>query len=380
MLNHFPFRFRRKMTNKSPRHVISSSTSSDAPDSPALNTSIANENDTTLIANKFSNITLAEREERQKALDRLEILKTVGTGSYGRVLVAQDRESSVYYALKIFSITHVVQSRQVEHVKSEKEILSGINHPFIICLHWTHHSDQFLYMLLDYVPGGELFTYMRKRGTFDLKSSLFYISEITLAFEYLHSLQIVYRDLKPENILLDAEGHVKLVDFGFAKKILNKTFTTCGTPDYLSPELFKGTGHHKSTDWWSLGILLFEMLTGYTPFNPNQNEIEIPSRVLAGRISWPRTIDDVTKSFIKKLLIQNADKRLGAGKNGSREVKEQAIFSSIKWDDVYARKLKPPIVPPLEHPGDTSCFDEYKEDWRSVPFASDKDLDLFADF
>ena len=101
---------------------------------------------------------------------------------------------------------------------------------------------------------------------------------------------------------------------------------------------------------------------------------------MAGRISWPRTFDDVTKSFIKKLLIQNADKRLGAGKNGSREVKEQAIFSSIKWDDVYARKLKPPIVPPLEHPGDTSCFDEYKEDWRSVPFASDKDLDLFADF
>ncbi|UJR26059.1 hypothetical protein I4U23_007405 [Adineta vaga] len=235
-------------------------------------------------------------------------------------------------------------------------------------------------MLLDYIPGGELFTYMRKRGTFDLKASLFYISEITLAFEYLHSIQIVYRDLKPENILLDSEGHVKLVDFGFAKKILNKTFTTCGTPDYLSPELFKGTGHNKSTDWWSLGILLFEMLTGFTPFNPNQNEIEIPSRVLAGRISWPHMIEDTTKSFIKKLLNQNADKRLGAGKNGSREVKEQAIFSSIKWDDVYARKLKPPIVPVLEHPGDTSCFDQYKEDWRTAPFASDKELDLFDDF
>lgn len=117
-----------------------------------------------------------------------------------------------------------------------------------------------------------------------------------------------------------------------------------------------------------------------TPFNPNQNESEIPSRVLAGRISWPRTIDETTKAFIKKLLIQNADKRLGSGRHGSREVKEQPFFASIKWDDVYARKLKPPIVPNVQHPGDTSCFDQYKEDWRSVPFASDKELELFADF
>lgn len=184
---------------------------------------------------------------------------------------------------------------------------------------------------------------------------------------------------------------------GFAKKILNKTFTTCGTPDYLSPELFKGTGHNKSTDWWSLGILLFEMLAGgmkykkivllvisaftlVTPFNPNQNESEIPARVLAGRITWPRTIDETTKAFIKKLLNPNPDKRLGAGRNGSKEVKEQPFFASIKWDDVFARKLKPPIVPTVQHPGDTSCFDQYKEDWRSAPFASDKELELFADF
>jgi hypothetical protein len=132
--------------------------------------------------------------------------------------------------------------------------------------------------------------------------------------------------------------------------------------------------------------LLFEILFIYllfiivTPFNPNQSEIEIPSRVLAGRILWPRIIDETTKAFIKKLLIQNPDKRLGAGKHGSREVKDQPFFASIKWDDVYARKLKPPIVPAIEHAGDTSCFDQYKEDWRSAPFASDKELDLFVDF
>ncbi|CAF1551790.1 unnamed protein product [Adineta ricciae] len=338
------------------------------------------EGETVLVASRLSHASLAEREERQQALDRLEILQTVGTGSYGRVLVVRDRESSAYFALKVFSITHVIQSLQTEHVKSEKDILSVISHPFIVQLYWTHHSDQFLYMLLDYVPGGELFAYMRQKVTFDLKSALFYICEIILAFEYLHSLQIIYRDLKPENILLDAEGHVKLVDFGFAKKIQNKTFTTCGTPEYLSPELFKGTGHNKSTDWWSLGILLYEMLTGATPFNPNQNTTEIPARVLAGKIAWPRTIDEPTKAFIKKLLTQNSERRLGSGRNGSREVKEQPIFASIRWDDVYARKLRPPIVPSVKHPGDTSCFDHYDEDWRSAPFASDRELALFSNF
>ncbi|CAF1055653.1 unnamed protein product [Didymodactylos carnosus] len=358
------------------QHSPSNSSYTDSPSLSANNS----ENDTVLIAKKMSNVSLEEREGRQQALDRLELSKTVGTGSYGRVLLVRDRETSVYHALKIFSITHVVQSRQTEHVKSEKEILAAIKHPFIVKLHWTHHSEQFLYMLLDYLPGGELFTYMRRKGSFDLKTSIFYAAEITSALEYLHSLQIVYRDLKPENILLDAEGHVKIVDFGFAKKIMNKTFTTCGTPDYLSPELFKGTGHNKSTDWWSLGILTFEMLSGATPFNPNQNESEIPGKVLSGKISWPRTIDESTKAFIKKLLHQNPDKRLGAGRNGSKEVKEQPWFSSIKWDDVYHRKLKPPIVPDVKHPGDTTNFDEYKEDWRSTPFASDRQLELFQDF
>ena len=223
---------------------------------------------------------------------------------------------------------------------------------------------------------------------------------------FLYLLHLFLGDLKPENILLDADGHVKLVDFGFAKKITNKTFTTCGTPDYLSPELFKGTGHNKSTDWWSLGILLFEMLTGskhtlnffttkricffslllllllcqVTPFNPNQNESEIPTRVLAGRIVWPRSIDEQSKAFIKKLLTQNPEKRLGAGINGSQEVKDQPIFASIRWNDVHARKLKPPIIPAINHPGDTSCFDTYPEDWRSAPFASDTELALFNDF
>ena len=124
----------------------------------------------------------------------------------------------------------------------------------------------------------------------------------------------------------------------------------------------------------------FRLSSLVTPFNPNQNDSDIPGRVLAGRITWPRTIDEVTKAFIKKLLNPNQDKRLGAGRNGSREVKEQGFFASTKWDDVQARKLRPPIVPLVAHPGDTSCFDDYPEDWKSVPFASDTEMALFKDF
>ncbi|CAF1244379.1 unnamed protein product [Adineta steineri] len=361
--------------------MTSSSMSCYANSSAASTSSRTNDSDTILIANTLSNVRLGGREERQKALDRLEILKTVGTGSYGRVLVTRDRETQTYYALKLLSIKSVIVSQQTEHVKNEKDILSALKHPFIIRLYWTHHSDQFLYILLDYVPGGELFSYMRRRGIFDLKTSLFYICEIVVAFEHLHNLSIIYRDLKPENILLDGEGHVKLVDFGFAKKITNKTFTTCGTPEYLSPEIIKVLGHNKCTDWWSLGILLFEMLTGVTPFNPKGVDSEIHGRILAGKIDWlPNLINEVTKAFIKKLLTPNPDRRLGAGRNGSREVKDQPIFASTKWEDVIARKLRPPIVPTLEHPGDTQCFDPYDEDWKSAAFASDKELALFSDF
>ena len=125
---------------------------------------------------------------------------------------------------------------------------------------------------------------------------------------------------------------------------------------------------------------MYLILLLVTPFNPNQNDSEIHNRVLAGRITWPRTIDEPTKAFIKKLLNQNPEKRLGAGRHGSQEVKEQPVFSSVRWDDVYARKLQPPIVPDIKHTGDTSYYDDYKEDWRSAPFASDRELDLFADF
>ncbi|KAM9669042.1 cAMP-dependent protein kinase catalytic subunit PRKX isoform 2-T2 [Dama dama] len=187
---------------------------------------------------------------------------TVGTGTFGRVQLVQEKTSKHFFALKVMTIPDIIRLKQEQHVHNEKSVLKEVNHPFLVKLFWTGHDDRFLYMLMEFVPGGELFSYLRNRGRFTSNTGLFYAAEIVCAIEYLHSRDIVYRDLKPENILLDRDGHVKLTDFGFAKKLVDKTWTLCGTPEYLAPEVIQSKGHGRAVDWWALGILIFEMLSG----------------------------------------------------------------------------------------------------------------------
>lgn len=158
------------------------------------------------------------------------------------------------------SISDVIRLKQVEHVKNEKHILEEMHHPFIVKLYSSWRDNSSLYMLFDYVCGGELFSYLRNSGRFTLGTANFYACEVILALEYLHSQSVVYRDLKPENLLLDREGHIKIIDFGFAKKLTDRTWTLCGTPEYLAPEIIQSKGHNKAVDWWALGKLLFEKL------------------------------------------------------------------------------------------------------------------------
>lgn len=194
-----------------------------------------------------------------------------------------EEEKKEVFALKILRKTEVVRLKQIDHVRHERRILQDVSgHPFITNLICSFSDQDSLYMLLDYVPGGELFTYLRKMKRFDESTAKFYSAEIVLVLEYLHEKQgrVAYRDLKPENLLLDKDGHIKLVDFGFAKRLSNEdgqaieTYTLCGTPEYLAPEVIHNKGHTTAVDWWALGILLYEFLTGYPPFW-HQNPIEI---------------------------------------------------------------------------------------------------------
>ena len=235
-------------------------------------------------------------------------------------LFQHHKPSSSYYALKTLPINHVIKLKQVEHVKNEKKILQEIQHPFLLSLSWSYKDHTNLYLMFPYVSGGELFTYLRMAGTFPITTTLFYSAEIISAFSYLHSLNIVYRDLKPENILLDKDGHIVITDFGFSKKVSDRTWTLCGTPEYLAPEILQLKGHDKAVDWWALGILIYEMLAGYPPFS-DENPFVIYENILAGEIKWPQKVDGLAKDLVRKLLEQDTTKRLGNMKMGAEDVK-----------------------------------------------------------
>eukprot|EP00092_Neocalanus_flemingeri_P023264 GFUD01025225.1.p1 GENE.GFUD01025225.1~~GFUD01025225.1.p1 ORF type:complete len:326 (+),score=82.75 GFUD01025225.1:71-1048(+) len=313
-------------------------------------------------------------------IGQFDLVKTVGTGTFARVCLCLHKPSSEYFALKILSFHEVIRLKQVEHVKNEKNILQEIRHPFLIPLLWTSKDCSHLYLLFPYVCGGELFSYLRKVVRFPAPTTLFFSAEIVSAFSYLHSLHIAYRDLKPENILLDREGHVVITDFGFSKKVPDKTRTLCGTPEYLAPEIIQSKGHNKAVDWWALGILIYEMLAGYPPFF-DDNPFVIYEKIVAGKIEWPQQVDGVAKDLIKKLLQPDRTKRLGSMKMGAEDVKNHKFFQCVDWASVSHKQLTPPIVPNVRSECDTRNFNNYNDcDVNTTETVSEEEFNLFQDF
>ena len=242
--------------------------------------------------------------------------------------------------MKILSLREIIKLDQVEHVKNERNILQQLNHPFLLSLTWSCRDKNYIYLIFPYVSGGEsdyialvrttshqshfageLFSYLRCYGKFNLETTLFYIREIITAITYLHSLNIIYRDLKPENILLDKTGHTVITDLGFSRIVEagERCWTQCGTPDYMAPEIILEAGHEKCVDWWSLGILTYELLTGRPPFS--REKFTIYQSILLGKVRWPANINTILKDFMERLLAPQCEARLGHGDSGSEDVK-----------------------------------------------------------
>eukprot|EP00928_Gymnodinium_smaydae_P076686 TRINITY_DN5974_c0_g1_i1.p1 TRINITY_DN5974_c0_g1~~TRINITY_DN5974_c0_g1_i1.p1 ORF type:complete len:398 (+),score=87.29 TRINITY_DN5974_c0_g1_i1:224-1417(+) len=312
----------------------------------------------------------------------LDLRATVGTGTFGRVRLAMIRGDPERHpmAIKILKKSEVIRLKQVEHIRSEKQILASLEHPFIVNLLCTFQDEKRLFMLLEFVNGGELFSHLRNQGRLQSDAVLFYAAEIVLAFHYLHGQSVVYRDLKPENILISCEGHLKLTDFGFAKVVEDRTWTLCGTPEYLAPEIIQSKGHGRQVDWWALGVLTFEMLAGYPPFF-DDTPVGIYQKVLAGSVDFPRHFDSRVKDFCRRLLVADRTKRLGCAKNGADEVKKHKWFKNVDWDAMLARRCRPPYIPEARSAEDTSLFDRYPESTEaSAPIVGERDQALFEGF
>eukprot|EP00919_Chromeraceae_sp_WS-2016_P033331 GHVR01078734.1.p1 GENE.GHVR01078734.1~~GHVR01078734.1.p1 ORF type:complete len:285 (-),score=39.98 GHVR01078734.1:580-1434(-) len=235
--------------------------------------------------------TRGEAEKQRKfSPDDFELVRTLGTGSFSRVFLATLKDSNEPFAVKRMKKVVLIRQKQVEHVKCEKNTMRSLDHPFIVKMGGTFHDQRYIYLLMEYVPGGEFFTHLRRAGRFDNDTAKFYAALIILIFEYLHSKNIVYRDLKPENVLLDAKGYIKLTDFGFAKRVESRTYTLCGTPEYIAPEVLLNKGHGKAVDWWGLGVFVYEMLVGYPPFL-DEEPLGVYQKVLSNRLVFPKFFD-----------------------------------------------------------------------------------------
>lgn len=292
-----------------------------------------------------------------------ELKKVLGKGGYGKVFQVRKTtgaDSNSYFAMKVLKKASIVRNQKdTAHTRAERSILEAVRHPFIVELVYAFQTGGKLYLILEYLSGGELFMHLEREGIFLEDTTLFYLSEIILALEHLHNLGIIYRDLKPENVLLDAQGHVKLTDFGLCKEHIQEgivTHTFCGTIEYMAPEILTRSGHGKAVDWWSLGALMFDMLTGMPPFTADNRKNTIDA-ILKGKLNIPAYLAADSRDLIRRLMKRQVSQRLGSGPSDGQAVRAHTFFKNVRWDDVLARRLDPPIKPSLRSEDDVSQFD-----------------------
>uniref|UniRef100_A0A671L6K8 non-specific serine/threonine protein kinase n=1 Tax=Sinocyclocheilus anshuiensis TaxID=1608454 RepID=A0A671L6K8_9TELE len=322
---------------------------------------------------KEISITHHVKEGSEKADTRqFELCKVLGQGSFGKVFLVKkitEPDAGQLYAMKVLKKA-TLKVRDRMRTKMERDILVEVNHPFIVKLHYAFQTEGKLYLILDFLRGGDLFTRLSKEVNYVIDEVLlillppfhdvkFYLAELALALDHLHGLGIIYRDLKPENILLDNDGHIKLTDFGLSKESIdheNKAYSFCGTVEYMAPEVVNRRGHTHSADWWSYGVLMFEMLTGTLPFQGKDRK-ETMTMILKAKLGMPQFLSPEAQSLLRNLFKRNPGNRLGAGPDGVEEIKRHSFFSTIDWNKLYRKEVTPPFKPVIQRPDDTFYFD-----------------------
>ncbi|CAN6287072.1 unnamed protein product [Urochloa humidicola] len=324
------------------------------------------------------------------SIDDFEIIKPISRGAFGRVFLAKKRTTGDLFAIKVLRKADMIRKNAVESILAERDILITVRNPFVVRFFYSFTSRENLYLVMEYLNGGDLYSLLRNLGCLDEDVARVYLAEVVLALEYLHSMQIVHRDLKPDNLLIAHDGHIKLTDFGLSKvglinstddlsgpavsgaslygddepqmseleqmdhKARRQNRSAVGTPDYLAPEILLGTGHGCSADWWSVGVILFELIVGIPPFNAEHPQT-IFDNILNRKIPWPHVPEEMSveaQDLINKLLTEDPHQRLGA--NGASEVKQHPFFKDISWDTLARQKAA--FVPSSDSALDTSYF------------------------
>nr|XP_034191005.1 serine/threonine-protein kinase N isoform X4 [Osmia lignaria] len=295
-------------------------------------------------------------------IDNFRLLSVLGRGHFGKVILSQYRNTGEYFAIKALKKGDIIARDEVESLLSEKrifEVANATRHPFLVNLFACFQTEAHVCFVMEYAAGGDLMMHIHA-DVFGEPRAVFYSACVVLGLQYLHESRIIYRDLKLDNLLLDTEGYVKIADFGLCKEGMgygDRTGTFCGTPEFLAPEVLTETSYTRAVDWWGLGVLIFEMLVGESPF-PGDDEEEVFDSIVNDEVRYPRFLSLEAIAIMRRLLRKNPDRRLGSSERDAEDVKKQAFFRHIAWDDLLLRRVKPPFVPVIHSVEDVSNFDE----------------------
>ncbi|KAE8662790.1 Serine/threonine-protein kinase AtPK2/AtPK19 [Hibiscus syriacus] len=333
--------------------------------------------------NEVEELSDADGDHKMKVssigIEDFEVLKVVGQGAFGKVYQVRKKGTHKIYAMKVMRKDKIMEKNHAENMKAERDILTKVDHPFIVQLEYSFQTKYRLYLILDFVNGGHLFFQLHRHGLFREDQARIYAAEIVSAVSHLHANGIMHRDLKPENILLDADGHLILTDFGLAKQFdANKISNSlCGTVEYMAPEIITGKGHDKAADWWSVGALIFEMLTRKVASFYRRKQGKIQQKIVKERMKLPKFLSSEAHSLLKGvfkalvyvshflfLLHKDPSKRLGSGPTGSEEIKRCKWLKTINWKKLEAREIQPGFHPEI---AGKHCVANFVERWTDMP-------------
>lgn len=301
-------------------------------------------------------VTAPLQERGGLTMENFKVLRVLGKGNFGKVMLVQNRLSGRIYALKTLKKSHLIGRGEVEHTRAERAILAQNKHPFLVSLMFSFQTPEKIYFGLDYIPGGELFVVIQKEGHFPEERARLYAAMLILALDYLHGQHVIYRDLKPENVLIDMTGFLKLADFGLCKNVGpdGRTTSFCGTPEYIVPEVLLRRPYSFEIDWWALGALLFEMLVGLPPFY--DNDVQTMYHKILYQPLQCQQLNPNAQAILHGFLNRDPEQRLG--KRSSQDIYSHPFFHGLEWKDLLEKKIHIPWKPKLVNLMDTSNFDQ----------------------